>query len=481
MKIEIGNLIEKISQYENFDLVLEQEQKIKTKIYVNSPNGKTPITHVIKKKTSGIKIYFQNETMLHCAENHILYKDGKEIYAKELKIGDIVDGNDLFIVENIITSNNEIYYDISVPYPHMYYDSNGILHHNTIISACMSILGEQYGNTLIIVPSRDLVKQTLQDYELLGLDVGVYYGSSKDTTKKHTICTWQSLESWNKDVICKKTGSDINDFANKLSTIIVDEAHSAKAAVLQKLLSGTFRNVPIRWGISGTIPKDQSVFYGLLSVLGPIVTEVKARDLMDKGILSNCNINMIQMLDTVEYPSYTDELKFLTSDKYRLDWMSEFIKETAKTGNTVVLFSRIETGEELHDRIPESHLVYGNIKSEDRERAYSIINDSDNNIVLASFGVASTGINIPRIFNLILIEPGKSFVRVIQSVGRGIRTAKDKNEVDIYDVSSTCKFSKKHFTSRKKLYEDAEYPYTTQKVDYMDDLTTGKLSVKYRI
>lgn len=351
----------------------------------------------------------------------------------------------------------------------------------TIISACMSILGEQYGNTLIIVPSRDLVKQTLQDYELLGLDVGVYYGSSKDTTKKHTICTWQSLESWNKDVICKKTGSDINDFANKLSTIIVDEAHSAKAAVLQKLLSGTFRNVPIRWGISGTIPKDQSVFYGLLSVLGPIVTEVKARDLMDKGILSNCNINMIQMLDTVEYPSYTDELKFLTSDKYRLDWMSEFIKETAKTGNTVVLFSRIETGEELHDRIPESHLVYGNIKSEDRERAYSIINDSDNNIVLASFGVASTGINIPRIFNLILIEPGKSFVRVIQSVGRGIRTAKDKNEVDIYDVSSTCKFSKKHFTSRKKLYEDAEYPYTTQKVDYMDDLTTGKLSVKYRI
>lgn len=161
--------------------------------------------------------------------------------------------------------------------------------------------------------------------------------------------------------------------------------------------------------------------------------------------------------------------------------MSEFIKETAKTGNTVVLFSRIETGEELHDRIPESHLVYGNIKSEDRERAYSIINDSDNNIVLASFGVASTGINIPRIFNLILIEPGKSFVRVIQSVGRGIRTAKDKNEVDIYDVSSTCKFSKKHFTSRKKLYEDAEYPYTTQKVDYMDDLTTGKLSVKYRI
>lgn len=348
----------------------------------------------------------------------------------------------------------------------------------TIISACMSIMGESFGRTLVVVPSRDLVKQTLADYELLGLDVGVYYGSSKDTTKKHTICTWQSLESWNKEKICKTTGANINDFAESLSTIIIDECHNARGAVLQKLLSNTFRNVPIRWGISGTIPKDDSTLYGLLSMMGPIVKKVTAKELMDKDVLSNCNINMIQLEDTVEYKNYSDELKYLISDPNRLDWFAEAIKDISKSGNTVVLFSRIETGEELHSRIPNSYLVHGSIKSADREEAYGVINKSDNNVVLASFGVASTGINIPRIFNLVLIEPGKSFIRVIQSVGRGIRRAKDKNSVEIFDIGSTCKFSKKHFTARKQLYDDANYPYNTQKINYNDQLAKGRVAIK---
>ena len=81
-------------------------------------------------------------------------------------------------------------------------------------------------------------------------------------------------------------------------------------------------------------------------------------------------------------------------------------------------------------------------------------------------GVASVGINIPRIFNLVLIEPGKSFVRVIQSIGRGIRKAKDKDHIQIWDITSSCKFSKRHLTQRKKFYREAHYPFSVQKVDY---------------
>lgn len=347
----------------------------------------------------------------------------------------------------------------------------------TIISACMSILGEPYGRTLIVVPSRDLVKQTRKDYELLGLNVGEFHGSKKELDKKHTICTWQSLESWNKTGLTKD-GDNINDFADSLSTIIIDEAHTAKSNVLQKLLGGTFKNVPIRWGISGTIPKDESVLYSLNAVLGPIVTNVRARDLMDKGILSDCNINMLQMKDNGEYETYQDELKYLVTDSDRLDWIAEVIKDISKTGNTVALYTRIETGEELHSRIPDSYLVHGAIKSQDREDAYEIINDDDNKIVLASSGVASTGLNLPRIFNLVLIEPGKSFVRVIQSIGRGIRKAKDKNHVEIYDISSTLKFSKRHYNSRKKLYDDAGYPHNTVKIDYSSQLLSNDIKYK---
>ena len=103
---------------------------------------------------------------------------------------------------------------------------------------------------------------------------------------------------------------------------------------------------------------------------------------------------------------------------------------------------------------------------QDRKDQYEEIGEADNKVLIATYGVASVGINIPRIFNLILIEPGKSFIRVIQSIGRGIRKAKDKDFVQIWDITSTCKFAKRHLTQRKKFYKEANYPFTVEKVDY---------------
>jgi superfamily II DNA or RNA helicase len=84
---------------------------------------------------------------------------------------------------------------------------------------------------------------------------------------------------------------------------------------------------------------------------------------------------------------------------------------------------------------------------------------------VATYGVAAVGINIPRIFNLVLIEPGKSFVRVIQSIGRGIRRAEDKDHVEIWDIASACKYAKRHLTERKKFYKEAKYPFVITKVN----------------
>ena len=67
---------------------------------------------------------------------------------------------------------------------------------------------------------------------------------------------------------------------------------------------------------------------------------------------------------------------------------------------------------------------------------------------------------------LFLLKPGKSFVRVIQSIGRGIRKAEDKDHVQIWDITSSCKFAKRHLTQRKKFYKEANYPYTIEKIDY---------------
>jgi superfamily II DNA or RNA helicase len=110
--------------------------------------------------------------------------------------------------------------------------------------------------------------------------------------------------------------------------------------------------------------------------------------------------------------------------------------------------------------------ISGEVKTKDRKEEYDEVATSTGKIIVATYGVAAVGINIPRIFNLVLLEPGKSFVRVIQSIGRGIRKADDKDFVQIWDMTATTKYAKKHLTERKKFYKEAKYPFDVEKVKY---------------
>ena len=156
----------------------------------------------------------------------------------------------------------------------------------------------------------------------------------------------------------------------------------------------------------------------------------------------------------------------MLEDKKRMEYLAEMIKEVSNTGNTLVLTGRIKNGQLLQELLPGAEFVQGEMKTNDRKDAYKEINQGTNTITIATYGVAAVGINIPRIFNPVLIEPGKSFVRVIQSIGRGVRKAKDKDFVQIWDLTSTCKFAKRHLTQRKKFYKEAQYPFTIEKVDW---------------
>ena len=131
-----------------------------------------------------------------------------------------------------------------------------------------------------------------------------------------------------------------------------------------------------------------------------------------------------------------------------------------------MLVDRLAAGEHLCSALPDAVFISGKNKVQDRKDHYDTLAVSNNQITVATYGVASVGIDIPRLFNVVLIEPGKSFVRTIQSIGRGLRKAQDKDSVQIWDITSTMKFSKRHLTQRKKWYEGAEYPYSTEKVHW---------------
>jgi superfamily II DNA or RNA helicase len=171
-------------------------------------------------------------------------------------------------------------------------------------------------------------------------------------------------------------------------------------------------------------------------------------------------------MDLPEFRDYQSELKYLVTDEKRIDYVATLLNKVRQEGNTLILVDRISAGEMLQERIPDSVFVNGAVKMDERKDAYDEINTGTNHVVIATYGVAAVGINIPRIFNLVLIEPGKSFVRVIQSIGRGVRKAKDKDFVQIWDITSTCKYAKRHLTQRKKFYKDAEYPFTIEKIDW---------------
>ena len=256
------------------------------------------------------------------------------------------------------------------------------------------------------------------------------------------------------------------EFLDGVKCVIVDEVHMAKADVLKNLLTQNLCNAPIRWGLTGTVPKEAHESESIFASIGPVVGRLSAKELQDKGVLSNCHVNVVQLIDLPEFKAYSDELKYLVTDEDRMIYISKLIKTISQSGNTLVLVNRIDSGKFLVNELPDTVFISGEVKTKDRKEEYDEIKTSDNKIIVATFGVAAVGINIPRIFNLVLLEPGKSFVRVIQSIGRGIRKAEDKDFVQIWDITSTCKYAKRHLTERKKFYKDAKYPFTIEKTDW---------------
>ena len=337
----------------------------------------------------------------------------------------------------------------------------------TITTATLSKLVEPYGRSITIVPNKSLVEQTEEDFINCGLDVGVYYGDRKELGRTHTICTWQSL-----NILDKKSKNQEHDiltlaeFLDGVTTVMVDEVHMAKANVLKNLLTQNLNNAAIRWGLTGTVPKEDFESQQIFASIGPVVHQVAAHELQAQGVLSACHVNITQLIDLPEFKSYAEEYKYLVTDDDRMIFISKLIQGISNSGNTLVLVNRIDTGKFIVNEIPDSVFISGEVKTKDRKEEYDEVRTSSNKIIVATYGVAAVGINIPRIFNLVMVESGKSFTRVIQSIGRGIRKADDKDFVQIWDITSTCKYAKRHLTQRKKFYKEAKYPFTIEKVDW---------------
>jgi len=328
----------------------------------------------------------------------------------------------------------------------------------TLVTAALASRFGDHGKVIVIVPTIDLVQQTAKTFNAMGLPCGEFYGEEK-IVKEYTISTWQSLINY-------------PEILEGCVCLIADECHEYTAKEVFELMTVSGRQVPHRYGFTGTLPKDELGKNQLRAALGPVLYEKSAYDLQQAGYLSDCHIRIIQTKENIKkFDSFPSEIKYLTSvNDSRVKFIADTIYKISKTGNTLVLVQHTKFGEKLESMIPDSVFMAGSgknkVTSKNRHIEYSKMNDDDNKTIICTYGIASTGIDIPRIFNLVIIEPGKSFTKVIQSIGRSLRRAKDKSFADVYDICATSKYSNSHKLQRIKFYKEAKYPYSVEKVDY---------------
>ena len=320
-----------------------------------------------------------------------------------------------------------------------------------ICASLVHIYGEAGYKTITVVPSSDLVSQTADWYKICGLDAGEYSGSKKEIDCQHVVATWQSLQNNPK-------------LMSFFQMFIIDEAHGVKGQVIYDLITDHGKHIPFRFGVTGTFPKPEADQMTLISTIGNIHKEIPAKWLIENGYLAKVEIEPV-MIETKaaedDFPDYASERSYISKNEKRLDVIADLIiAKCEKYGNTMVLVNSVEMGEKLQAMIKDSVFLYGENDKKERKAQYDSYKEKNDVITIATFGIASTGISIDRIFCLMMIDAGKSFVRSIQSIGRGTRLANDKNSVHVVDVYANLKWSKKHFKERKRFYDEAGYPVT---------------------
>lgn len=318
-------------------------------------------------------------------------------------------------------------------------------------------------STIIIVPSGDLVEQTAETFELCGLDYGMYYGEVKDIDHSIVVATWQALQ-YNPEILRQFQG------------FIVDECHTLTGVVLRDLINKHGAHIAYRYGVTGTFPPGKVDKYACYASIGEILYSLPAWKLIELGYLAKIEIQPVEIADKQmlaeisdqfdaflpeekTFIDYDTERKFLTLHESRNRLIAEDIMKTRdEYGNTLILVGDVEQGKLLQTMIPDSVFLYGKNKTKERRYVYERFANEDGIIIIATMKIASTGISIDRIFFLGLVDVNKSFTKVIQAIGRGLRVAKDKTSIFCKDYFSNLQWSSKHFTQRKGFYVDAKYP-----------------------
>ena len=317
--------------------------------------------------------------------------------------------------------------------------------------------------TLILVPTTSLVEQMYTDFEDYGWSPGtycqkIYQGYTTKIEKDVVISTWQSIYKMPKK------------YFEQFGCVIGDEAHLFKAKSLTGIMT-KLHQCKYRFGFTGTLDGTQTHRLVLEGLFGPVEKVTSTKELMDQKTLANLSIKCIILRHSNirERMTYAEELTYIAGNDKRNDFIANLLVHL--TGNSLCLFQLVEKhGKILYDKVKENenvYFVYGGTDTSDREEIRGLVEKHTNSTTIASFGTFSTGINIRNIHNIVLASPSKSKIRVLQSIGRGLRTSSTKDSVLIYDIADDLgkdNYTLRHFTERLNIYNEEQFDYEINKV-----------------
>lgn len=341
---------------------------------------------------------------------------------------------------------------------------------------------------LVLVPRTDLADQLKSDFVEYAADDSwnvdanvhlIYDGANKNPGKKKVvISTWQSMAKMD------------TDYLSQYTALICDEVHEYTADCTKSILERCVES-EVRIGFTGTLRDSkihEMVLHGLFdtptiySTTSELIQRDELSKLKIKGIVLKYDISLVP-----KAVGYDEEIDIITTSIERMRFLAKLAMSCE--GNTIVMFALIdrhanvfyrflkERAEKIGKRV---YLITGEVDKDRRADAKLEIKENDNCIIVASYGVMSTGVNIPNLTNLIFAHPVKSKTRLLQSIGRILRKSENKTVAKVFDIVDDMTCGKKNrknnstlegFLERYERYieqqfdvELVEYPLTKSRL-----------------
>jgi len=317
---------------------------------------------------------------------------------------------------------------------------------------------------IVLVPDLGLVSQTYKEF----IDVGTTFKMTKWTGKTKPDLTANVIVC---NIGIVQSQFNNNDWMKYVDLLIVDECHKIKASnKVSKIVSKI--KTHNKYGFTGTLPENNLDKWSIIGKLGPVIYEKTSYELRLEDYLANVNVKILNL----EYNTppryltdnaYREELDFIYESHFRNTFLTKLCSKLEN--NTLILVNHISQGVNLSEYLTQCenkqiYFIRGEVEVETREDIKRIMEKDNNVICVAMSSIFSTGVNIKNLHNIIFAAGGKSFIRTVQSVGRGLRKHDSKNKLVIFDICDNLRYGLRHCEKRKDIYEAEKIKYTESKI-----------------